>query len=299
MEKAKSLKYGVFINAKDASYDSYKDMQLVCPCCNKPVFKTSEKYRPAHTRKAPKTKQLVCVKESEVRAAFAHFGEANEQCENYNKSISKKEIQQFEFTSRQQRIKKWESSFLDIVGYEKKMKNSLANKYRDRIRQAGGDISSKSLAEVFCRFQKGVHLMLEAFCNNGSKHEAFFKERFIERRSMKLQEKKICHDALLFIANGNSLHLFSCLIDCAVEKEKEIMHSFYDEAGDCFGEYLSINKIISDAVESLLLRNRLKSQKKPGQSIAEDCFRSSMDKLAVRVCMLLTMLIFSIKWWEN
>ncbi|PHK46895.1 hypothetical protein VF13_07840, partial [Nostoc linckia z16] len=80
----------------------------------------------------PKSKQIISVKKAEVSPSFAHFkGLADEACENFNSQISQTYINKFNVTNREQRLKIYNSRFLEIVGYEKNsMKGCFFNSFK-------------------------------------------------------------------------------------------------------------------------------------------------------------------------
>ncbi|BAZ39401.1 hypothetical protein NIES4101_53540 [Calothrix sp. NIES-4101] len=149
MQYAKSLRYGIFVDAETSNYLQYSQWRLVCPCCNEPVFLVKGSHRPEHARVAPKSKQLVIVREAKVKAFFSHFDNlASEKCENYNKSITEKQIKTYATTSRQQRLKYWQENFLKAIGYYNAgCKSSFFTLFR-RTNQHLPDINNKGIKAV-------------------------------------------------------------------------------------------------------------------------------------------------------
>ncbi|MDM9583090.1 hypothetical protein [Nostoc sp. GT001] len=120
MRYAKSLLYGVIVDASESSYRDYANWQLRCPKCGEPIYLIGASKRREHTRLAPKSKQIVLVKSAEVRPSFAHFKSlADATCENFNSQISQVDINRFNAKNREQRLKIYNSRFLEIVGYDK------------------------------------------------------------------------------------------------------------------------------------------------------------------------------------
>lgn len=121
MKYAKSLLYGIIVDAAECDYRDYSNWQLRCPKCGEPVYLIGASKRQEHARLAPKSKEIVLVKSSEISPSFAHFkGLADEQCENFNRQIDKGYINRFGQVNREQRLKIYNSRFLEIVGYDKK-----------------------------------------------------------------------------------------------------------------------------------------------------------------------------------
>lgn len=127
MDKALSLKYGQLVNSNDVSYDAYKEYLLVCPHCKEPVYLVAGSHRKEHTRIAPKSRQLVTVKEAEVTAAFSHYNKSSK-CELVTSSLSQKNIFRMSAIAKGQRKKYFEDNFLDLMRYNKRsMKNIVFN----------------------------------------------------------------------------------------------------------------------------------------------------------------------------
>lgn len=131
MKYAKSLLYGVIVDASNCNYRDYANWQLRCPKCGEPVHLIGASKRQEHARLAPKSRQIVLVRSAEITASFGHFkGLADEACENFNSQISKSYIEKFERTNREQRLKVYNQKFLEIVGYDKTMRSCFFNAFK-------------------------------------------------------------------------------------------------------------------------------------------------------------------------
>lgn len=131
MKYAKSLLYGIIVDASVCNYKDYANWQLRCPKCGEPVHLIGASKRQEHARLAPKSKQIVLVKEAVVTASFGHFkGLADVACENFNSQISKSYIERFERINREQRLKVYNHRFLEIVGYDKKMRGCFFDAFK-------------------------------------------------------------------------------------------------------------------------------------------------------------------------
>lgn len=117
MRYAKSLLYGgMLVDAEKADYQDYARLLLRCPFCGSPVFLVKGKHRNEHQRTAPKSKQLIAVKSSEVKPAFSHFpGIASENCEIKSSGISQSYIKRSFNVGRNQRLKFFQNRFGEIV----------------------------------------------------------------------------------------------------------------------------------------------------------------------------------------
>ena len=131
MKYAKSLLYGIIVDASNCNYHDYANWQLRCPKCGEPVYLIGASRRQEHARLAPKSRQIVLVRSAEVTASFGHFkGLADEACENFNSQISKSYIEKFERINREQRLKVYNQRFLEIVGYNKAMRSCFFNAFK-------------------------------------------------------------------------------------------------------------------------------------------------------------------------
>ncbi|PHJ59603.1 hypothetical protein VF14_09030 [Nostoc linckia z18] len=172
MRYAKSLLYGVIVNASECGYRNYANWQLRCPKCGEPVYLIAASKRQEHARLAPKSKQIVLVRSAEVSPSFAHFkGLADESCENFNHQINQSYINRFNAINRQQRLKIYNSRFLEIVGYDKhemrgcffsafKLANNLDNKTTKKIEKEVAE-SFWGIASDLKTFQSGARMLLE------------------------------------------------------------------------------------------------------------------------------------------
>lgn len=71
MKYAKSLLYGIIVDAIACDYHDYANWQLRCPKCGEPVYLIGASKRQEHARLAPKSKQIVIVRSAEITASFA------------------------------------------------------------------------------------------------------------------------------------------------------------------------------------------------------------------------------------
>ncbi|MBD2364495.1 hypothetical protein H6G36_25535 [Anabaena minutissima FACHB-250] len=175
MKYAKSLLYGIIVDATECDYRDYVNWQLRCPKCGEPVYLIGASKRQEHTRLAPKSKQIVLVRSTEVSPSFAHFkGLADESCENFNQQVDKKYISRVAQVNREQRLKVYNSRFLEIVGYDKEemkgcfftafkkvngLDNKLCKSIEKEVVKDFYDVISKDI-ERFC---SGAKMLLEKF----------------------------------------------------------------------------------------------------------------------------------------
>lgn len=132
MRYAKSLLYGIIVDASNSNYRDYVNWQIRCPKCGEPVYLIGGSKRQEHARLAPKSKQIVLVKSADISPSFAHFkGLADERCENFSNQINQNYINSFYKSNREQRLKIYNSRFLEIVGYdEKEMRGCFFNAFK-------------------------------------------------------------------------------------------------------------------------------------------------------------------------
>jgi hypothetical protein len=109
MITASSIRYGgLLVDASECSYESFKQLGLLCPICKRPVFLVQEACREAHTRKL-KTGISTAVKESSVPAHFSHFQDVSkeeiEQCELKSSKITQVQREVIASKARGQRLK--------------------------------------------------------------------------------------------------------------------------------------------------------------------------------------------------
>jgi hypothetical protein len=109
MITASSIRYGgLLVEASECSYESFKQLGLLCPICKRPVFLVQESCREAHTRKL-KTGISTAVKESSVPAHFSHFQDVSkeeiEQCELKSSKITQVQREVTASKARGQRLK--------------------------------------------------------------------------------------------------------------------------------------------------------------------------------------------------
>jgi hypothetical protein len=170
---AKSLLYGIIVDASACDYRDYANWQLRCPKCGEPVYLIGASKRQEHARLAPKSKQIVLVRSAEVTASFAHFkGLADDDCENFNSQISKNYIERFERVNREQRLKVYNEKFLEIVSYEKKTMGSCfftafkkANKIDNKTVKSIESDAVKDFLHVavdVAQFQSATRALLES-----------------------------------------------------------------------------------------------------------------------------------------
>lgn len=131
MKCAKSLLYGVVVDASICDYQDYANWQLRCPKCGEPVYLIGASERQEHARLAPKSKQIVLVRSAKVTASFGHFkGLADETCENFNSQIDNVYIKRFERANREQRLRIYNQKFLEIIGYSKEIRGCFFNAFK-------------------------------------------------------------------------------------------------------------------------------------------------------------------------
>jgi hypothetical protein len=106
MEWAKSvLLGGELVSAKNADYTDAKKLILVCPFCNEGVYLIKGHPRKEHARLAPKSKQIVLVKQAEIANSFGHFHKLANDCELKATQISKEAIARAATAAKGQRLK--------------------------------------------------------------------------------------------------------------------------------------------------------------------------------------------------
>ncbi|MBH8566738.1 hypothetical protein I8748_32080 [Nostoc sp. CENA67] len=172
MRYAKSLLYGIIIDAVDCSYRDYANWQLRCPKCGEPVYLIGATKRTEHARLAPKSKQIVLVKSAEISPSFAHFkGLADESCINFNNQINQSYINKFQSINREQRLKVYNSRFLEIIGYDKKEMRGCFFRVFKQINKLDNKTTKKAEKQVIdsfwdvvydlATFQGGARMILE------------------------------------------------------------------------------------------------------------------------------------------
>lgn len=117
MRYASSLLYGgMLVDCQGATYKDYSRLLLRCPFCGEPVFLVAGKHRPEHARLAPKSEEIVIVRESTVAPAFAHFpGTASEKCELRSRGIKQRDFTRAIARGQNQRLKFFQKRFWEIV----------------------------------------------------------------------------------------------------------------------------------------------------------------------------------------
>ncbi|ACC81168.1 hypothetical protein A6769_38675 [Nostoc punctiforme NIES-2108] len=188
MKYAKSLLYGIIVDAVTSDYQDYANWQLRCPKCGEPVHLIGASERVEHVRLAPKSKQIVLVSSAKISASFAHFkGLADEACENFNSQISKNYIEKFERINREQRLKVYNQRFLEIVGYNKSMKGCFfdnfkkVNKINNKVAKSIEQDAAKDFYSTVSQLTKlagGARILLE-----GIKSDKYPLNRFDTSRA--------------------------------------------------------------------------------------------------------------------
>ncbi len=109
---------GLLIDASECDYNSFKQLGLLCPICNRPVFLVQAAQREAHTRKN-KDGGSVAVKESSVLAHFSHFPDVSkeqvEECELKTKQITQTQRTAIAVKAKGQRLKMLQSNLWKML----------------------------------------------------------------------------------------------------------------------------------------------------------------------------------------
>ena len=169
MRYASSLLYGgMLVDAQGASYQDYSRLLLQCPFCKEPVFLSAAKHRIEHARLAPKSKQIVLVKECVVSASFAHFKSvAANKCEIKAKYINQGDIKRGIVRGRNQRLKFFQSRFGQIIfsGFENDLNSAF-----DFYKRANCSLPEYMINEIAQYFINEVVKKFKAIDNDSVKN---------------------------------------------------------------------------------------------------------------------------------